>query len=87
MGLDDLFVSHMPQLYHAAAQVLRHPQDSEDALQEGLMATFRHLNQFQGRPKFSTWLHRIVVNASLMKLRHRKCELTVASTDEQFEDG
>jgi RNA polymerase sigma-70 factor (ECF subfamily) len=76
----------MPQLYHAAAQVLRHPQDSEDAVQDGLMAAFRHLNQFQGRAKFSTWLHRIVVNAALMKLRHRKRELTITSIDEKFEN-
>ena len=87
MSLDELFVPHMPRLYNAAAQVLRHPQDSEDALQDGLLAAFRHLNQFQGRARFSTWLHRIVVNAALMKLRHRKHELTIASTDEEREDG
>ncbi len=87
VSLNELFIPHMPQLYHAAAQVLRHPQDSEDALQEGLLAAFRNLNQFQGRAKFSTWLHRIVVNAALMKLRHRKRELTIASTDDEFEDA
>lgn len=87
MSLDELFVPHMPRLYHAAAQVLRHPQDSEDALQDGLLAAFRHLNQFQGRAKFSTWLHRIVVNAAFMKLRHRKRELTIASTDEKRDGG
>jgi RNA polymerase sigma-70 factor, ECF subfamily len=85
MGLDELFAPHLPRLYHAAAQVLRHPQDSEDALQEGLLAAFRHLHQFQGRAKFSTWLHSIVVNAALMKLRHRKHELTIAPTDEEGE--
>jgi RNA polymerase sigma-70 factor, ECF subfamily len=87
MGLDELFVPHMPHLYHAAAQVLRHPQDSEDALQDGLLAAFRYRKQFQGRAKFSTWLHRIVVNAALRKLRHRKREITIAGTDEEFEDG
>lgn len=87
IGLDELFVAHMPHLYHATAQVLRHPQDSEDALQDGLLAAFRHLNQFQDRAKFSIGLHRIVVNAALAKLRHRKHELTIASTDEGFEDG
>jgi RNA polymerase sigma-70 factor, ECF subfamily len=87
MSLDELFGPHIPQLYHAAAQVLRHPQDSEDALQEGLLAALCHLNQFEGRAKFSTWLHSIVVNAALMKLRHRKRDLTVASTDAKSEDG
>ena len=87
ISLDELFAPHMPQLYHAAALVLRHPQDSEDALQEGLLAAFCHLNQFEGRAKFSTWLHRIVINASLMKLRHRKRELAIASIDQEFENG
>lgn len=85
MGLDELFAPHLPALYRAAAQVLRHPQDSEDALQEGLLAAFRHLDQFRGRAKFSTWLHSIVVNAALMKLRHRKLELIIASRDEERE--
>ena len=87
MSLDELFAPHMPQLYHAAVQVLRHPQDSEDAVQEGLLAAFRHLSQFEGRAKFSTWLHRIVVNAAFMKLRHRKRGINIASIDDEFENG
>ena len=86
VSLNELFIPHMPQLYHAASQVLRHPQDSEDAVQEGLLAAFRNLDQFQGRAKFSTWLHRIVVNAALLKLRHRKRELSSASRRDEFED-
>lgn len=87
MSLDELFAPHMPQLYHAAVRVLRHPQDSEDAVQEGLLAAFCHLSQFEGRAKFSTWLHRIVVNAAFMKLRHRKREINIASIDDEFENG
>ena len=87
MALDELFIPHMPSLYRAAAQVLRHPQDSEDALQEGLLAAFSHLDQFQGRSKFSTWLHSIVVNAALLKLRRRKREVTITSTDDEFDDA
>lgn len=87
MSLDELFAPHMPRLYHAAIKVLRHPQDSEDVVQEGLLAAFRHLSQFQGRAKFSTWLHRIVVNAAFMKLRHRKREINISSIDEECENG
>ena len=87
MALDELFIPHMPSLYRAAAQVLRHPQDSEDALQEGLLAAFSHLDQFQGRSKFSTWLHSIVVNAALLNLRRRKREVAIASTDDEFDDA
>jgi RNA polymerase sigma-70 factor (ECF subfamily) len=87
MSLDELFAPHMPHLHHAAVRVLRHPQDSEDAVQEGLLAAFRHLSQFRGRAKFSTWLHRIVVNAAFMKLRHRRREINIATIDEEFENG
>jgi len=87
MALDDLFIPHMPHLYRAAAQVLRHPQDSEDALQEGLLAAFCHLDQFEGRAKFSTWLHSIVVNAALMKLRRRKHEAAIAPTNDEFNEA
>ncbi len=87
MALDELFIPHMPGLYRAAAQVLRHPQDSEDALQEGLLSAFSHLDQFQGRAKFSTWLHSIVVNAALLKLRRRKREVAITSTDNEFDEA
>lgn len=87
MALDELFIPYMPRLYRAAAQVLRHPQDSEDALQEGLLAAFCHLDQFQGRSKFSTWLHTIVVNAALQNLRRRKREIAISSTDDDFDEA
>jgi len=84
-NLDEVFAPHIPKLYNAAAKVLRHHQDSEDALQDGLLAAFRHLHQFQGRSKLSTWLHRIVVNAALMKLRSRGPGVTMTSVDEELE--
>ena len=86
VSLSELFVPYMPQLYHAASRVLRHPQDSEDAVQEGLLAAFRNLDQFEGRARFSTWLHRIVVNAALLKLRQRKREQATAPRRDEFED-
>jgi RNA polymerase sigma-70 factor (ECF subfamily) len=82
MALDELFVPYMPQLYRAAARVLRNPQDSEDALQEGLLSAVRHLNQYQGRSKFSTWLHSIVVNAARMKLRRQNLAPTTSIDEE-----
>ncbi len=79
---EHLFASYMPQLRRTAAWVLQNPDDSEDALQDGLLLAYRNLNQFQGRAKFSTWLHRIVVNAALMKLRRQKAKPTT-SIDQQ----
>ena len=72
-ALDDLFASSRSQLYEAAFRILLNPQDAEDAVQDSLLCAFRNLNQFHGRARFSTWLHRIAINSSLMRLRKRKC--------------
>ena len=69
LAINELFALHMPQLLRTAKRLLRNPQDSEDALQDALLSAFRNLAQFNGRAKFSTWMHRIVTNAALMKLR------------------
>lgn len=75
-ALDDLFASSSSHLYQAAFRILSNPHDAEDAVQDSLLCAFRNLNQFHGRARFSTWLHRIAINSSLMRLRQRKrrCE-------------
>ena len=82
-----LYTPHGRALYQTAFRILGHPEEAEDALQEGLLAAFCHLDQFQGRSKFSTWLHSIVVNAALQNLRRRKREVAIASTDDGFDDA
>ena len=52
--------------------MLRSDEDARDALQETFLAAFRALPRFEGQSKLSTWLHRIAVNAALMKLRSRR---------------
>ena len=72
-ALDDLFASSSSRLYQAAFRILSNPHDAEDAVQDSLLCAFRNLHQFRGGAMFSTWLHRIAINASLMRLRRRKC--------------
>jgi RNA polymerase sigma-70 factor (ECF subfamily) len=72
-ALDDLFASSSSHLYQAAFRILSNPHDAEDAVQDSLLCALRKLNQFHGRSRFSTWLHRIAINSSLMRLRKRKC--------------
>jgi RNA polymerase sigma-70 factor, ECF subfamily len=67
--LDGLFASCMPKLARAARHIMRNTQDSEDVLQDGLLSAFQKLHQFQGRSKFSTWLHSIIINTAKMHLR------------------
>jgi RNA polymerase sigma-70 factor (ECF subfamily) len=61
----------MPHLYYAADRLMHNPADAEDAVQEGLLAAFRHIDQFRGDSNLSTWLHSIVTNAARMQLRKR----------------
>ena len=72
-ALNDLFASSSSHLYQAAFRILSNPHDAEDAVQDSLLSAFRNLNQFRGGARFSTWLHRIAINSSLMRLRKRKC--------------
>jgi RNA polymerase sigma-70 factor, ECF subfamily len=68
---DEVLVLKLPQLYYTANRLLNNPADSEDALQEGLLAAFRHIDQFRGDSSLSTWLHSIVRNAARMQLRKK----------------
>src|SRR5690349_4138583 len=72
-ALDDLFASSSSHLYQVAFRILSNPHDAEDTVQDSLLCAFRNLNQFRGHARFSTWLHRIAINSSLMRLRKRKC--------------
>jgi RNA polymerase sigma-70 factor, ECF subfamily len=47
-------------------------EDAEDALQESLLKAFTHLNAFDGRSRFSTWLMRIAINTALMMVRKKR---------------
>jgi RNA polymerase sigma-70 factor, ECF subfamily len=71
-ALNNLFGSQRRRLFFSALRLLGSPEDAEDAVQEGLLEAFRNLHRFEGRARFSTWLHRIVVNAALMRLRSRR---------------
>jgi RNA polymerase sigma-70 factor (ECF subfamily) len=60
------------RLLAVARRMLGNEADARDALQDGLLAAHRSLASFRGTARLSTWLHRIVVNAALMKLRSRR---------------
>jgi RNA polymerase sigma-70 factor, ECF subfamily len=55
-----------------AIGILRNEDDARDAVQTAYLSAFRSLPSFAGHCRLSTWLHRIVVNAALMKLRSRR---------------
>jgi len=67
-------------------RIVRHPEDTEDVIQETYLKAFEHLQSFRGACSFSTWLVAIGTNASLMLLRRRKA-LRKKTCDVVAEDG
>jgi len=61
-----------PRLMATAQRFVRNEDDARDIVQDALIAAFRAMSSFQGQSSPETWLHRIVVNAALMKLRARR---------------
>ncbi len=78
-ALDKLLASYRRRLYRTALQIVGNPEDAEDSVQDAFLSAVRHLNQFEGRSKFSTWLTRVVINAAAMVRRskhtHREASL------------
>ena len=60
------------RLLAVARRFVRNDEDAQDIVQSAYLSAFRALDQFEGHCQLSTWLHRIVVNTALMKLRSRK---------------
>jgi RNA polymerase sigma-70 factor (ECF subfamily) len=70
------------RLLRISQTVTRNREDSEDAVQEAFMKAFQNLAEFREDSQFSTWLIRITVNQSLMKLRKQRAQKTDISLDE-----
>jgi RNA polymerase sigma-70 factor (ECF subfamily) len=68
---------HRDRLWAVALKTTGDPEDAADALQDALISAYRRASQFRGDSQVTTWLHRIVVNASLDRLRKRSTRPTV----------
>ena len=68
---EELVRTTSPRLLAVARRIVGE-EDAHDTLQDALISAFRALDQFDGHARLSTWLHRIVVNTALMRLRSRK---------------
>lgn len=74
------------KIFRLAKHITQNDEDAEDVLQETFLKAYSHLDEFQGQSKFYTWVVRIAVNESLMKLRKRKSDRTL-SLDETIDTG
>jgi RNA polymerase sigma-70 factor (ECF subfamily) len=76
-----LFRRHKDRLWAVALRITCDPDDAADALQEAMISAFRRAGSFRGDSAVTTWLHRIVVNASLDLLRRRSAKSVAWSGD------
>jgi len=73
-ALTELYRRHERRAYNLALRTLGDPWDAADVVQEAFIKAFRNIDSFKGEARFSTWLHRIVVNAAYDHLRRHRPE-------------
>ena len=71
-AFEDLIRKFGSRLLAVARRFVRNDEDAQDIVQSAYLSAFRALDQFEGNCQLSTWLHRIVVNTALMKLRSKR---------------
>ncbi len=71
-AFEKLIGLHGPPLLRLARRILGNEEDARDAFQDAMLAVHRSIGSFEGQAMLSTWLHRIVVNACLMRLRAKR---------------
>jgi len=69
---ETLVRAHSGRLLSVARRFLPNNEDAQDAVQEAFIKAFRAIGTFEARAQLHTWLHRILVNTALMKIRSRK---------------
>lgn len=67
-----LVARHANRLWAVALRTMRNPEEAADALQDAYISAFRRADTFRGDAAVTTWLHRIVVNACLDRIRRNK---------------
>ena len=71
-AFETLVRMYTPRLLAVAMRMLGSTEDAQDVVQDAMLSAYRSIDRFEGNARVSTWLHRIVVNAALMKLRTRR---------------
>jgi RNA polymerase sigma-70 factor (ECF subfamily) len=81
--------TYYPRLFPIALRMLRNEEDARDAMQDAFLSAFKQIGGFQGLSQLGTWLHRIVVNAALGRLRslRRHPEKSIEALLPHFGEG
>jgi RNA polymerase sigma-70 factor (ECF subfamily) len=77
-----LFLRHRDRLWAVAIRTLCDPDEAADAVQDAMISAFRRAGSFRGDSAVTTWLHRIVVNACLDRLRRKAARPASGGSDE-----
>jgi RNA polymerase sigma-70 factor, ECF subfamily len=86
-AFEQLVKKYDRKLLRIAQSVTHNTEDSQDAVQEAFLKAYQNLGEFRGDSQFSTWLIRITVNQSLMKLRVQRTAKEVSLDDDFQADG
>jgi len=86
-SIDALLAATRPRMYAVALRLTKNHDDAEDVVQEAMLKAWRNMGRFEGRAAFSTWIHRIVVNAALDRLRSRRPEVSTSAGGTSRDDG
>ena len=77
----ELFRRHKDRMWAVALRTTRDPELAADSVQDGFIAAYRRAESFRGDSAVTTWLHRIVVNACLDRLRRRRPQSPLPEED------
>jgi RNA polymerase sigma-70 factor (ECF subfamily) len=86
-AFEELVNRYERKIYRLGLNITGNREDAEDVLQEAFLKAFEHLPEFREDSRFYTWIVRIAVNESLMKLRKRRTSREVPIDDSSDENG
>ena len=83
----ELIQPYQRRIYATALAILRNEADAEDVAQDAILKAFRHLAQFRGEAKFSTWILQITLNEARMRRRRTTMRAMESIDDERNDEG
>jgi RNA polymerase sigma factor (sigma-70 family) len=86
-AFDELCQAHTKRLLRTAFRITKNREDAEDAMQESLLLAFVHIQSFDGKSSFSTWLTRIAINTALMMVRKKRPNIAFSLDDPHHSGG
>ena len=83
-AFEELLGRHQQRVLRVVLSILKEPMDAEEVAQDVFLTVFEKIDHFRGDASFTTWLHRIAVNAALMHRRKSKADRSVSPA---FDEG